>query len=212
MVYILKRCELDYGLASVVCFDPITGTLAAVASAVSAATTVAGTVMSVQGANQQASAAKQSAAYQAQQLEQQAQQTRAASQRQAIEHDRQTQLAQGQLVSRAAASGAGATDETVLGLGSSIAGRGEYEHLMAMFNGESTARGYDDAASAALYNGQIRSQAAKMTIPGTIVSGVGSLASKYSSGGFKLPDASGWFGASPSYTNGQLVGRKSVYG
>ncbi|PXA06181.1 hypothetical protein DD900_13220, partial [Staphylococcus pseudintermedius] len=80
------------------------------------------------GANAKASANSQAA-----QMDQQATQARASSQRTMMEHQRQTGLVQSQLQARAAASGAGAQDETVIKLGSDIAGRGEEQALMDLY-------------------------------------------------------------------------------
>jgi hypothetical protein len=163
-----------------------------IATAVSAVATIGSTIVGFAGAQQQAAAAKNDAAYKAKQMTMQAQESRAASQREALETTRRSQLAQSQLQARAAASGAGATDETVIGLGEAIAGRGEYERLMQMYKGENQARGYEDAGAAAIATGNAEAKGAKLKGFGTILSGVGSLAS--TAGDYynprKLPSAS----------------------
>lgn len=155
---------------------PCCGPLAAAATVISAVAGVAGTLVSMQGAQAAASAQNQAKQFEAAQREQQAQESRAASQRQALEHQRQGQLAQSQLQARAAASGAGASDETVIGLGEDIAGRSEYQRLMDMYTGENRARGYDDAAKASRMEGDAALTAGRYRSTGTLLSGVGSLA------------------------------------
>jgi hypothetical protein len=84
--------------------------------------------------------------FKAAQEDQAAQESRAASQRTALEKDRQATLLQSTLQANAAASGGGAADPTVVGLGQDIAGRGEYQSLMDMYTGENRARGIEDQA------------------------------------------------------------------
>ena len=105
-----------------------------------------------------------------------------------MEKRRQTALVQSQLQARAAASGAGAIDATVLKLGEDISGRGEQSALLDMANGESRARGMENQANAARVSGQNQRQGALLSAAGTIASGLGSAFGK-----FKLPggDAGG---------------------
>lgn len=155
---------------------PLCGPLGAVAGVVSAVAGVAGTLMSMQGAQAAAKAQNEAKQFEAQQREQQAQESRAAAQRQALERKRQGDLAQSSLQARAAASGAGAADETVIGLGEEIAGRSEYQRLMDMYTGENRARGYEDAAKAARMEGDAALTAGKYRSTGTLLSGIGGLA------------------------------------
>lgn len=155
--------------------------LGAVAGVVSALAGVAGTIVSMQGAQAAAAEQKKAKEFEAQQREQQAQESRAAAQREALERTRTTNLAQSSLQARAAASGAGSTDETVLGLGEDLAGRGEYQRLMEMYKGENRARGYQDAAMAARMEGDAAVKAGKYRAQGTLLSGIGSFASSLGS-------------------------------
>lgn len=147
-----------------------------VAAIVGATASLAGTVVSMQGARAAGAEQQKAKEFQAAQQEQQAQESRAAAQRQALERQRQTDLAKSTLQARAAASGAGATDETVLNLGEDLSGRGEYQRLMDIYTGENRARGYEDAAMASRMTGQAERQAANTRATGTLLSGIGSFA------------------------------------
>jgi aspartokinase len=148
--------------------------LAMIASVVSAVAGIGGTLVAAKGAAEAGAEQQRAREYEAKQREMQAQESRAASQRQALEKDRASRLAQSTLQSRAAASGAGATDETVLGLGEDIAGRGEYQRLMEMYTGENRARGLDDAAMGLRMTGAAEAKAGRTRATGTLLSGLGS--------------------------------------
>lgn len=154
------------------------GTLAGMGSAMAAGK--AGKI----GAALQGQAAMQSAEYRAKQLEQQAQEARASQQRVALETRRKGDIIQSTLRARAAAGGGGATDNTVLNLTGQIAGRTEYDALLEMYKGENAARGMQDAAKAARYQGQVgltaaglQGQAIDYQTRGTIAQSFGSLGS-----------------------------------
>lgn len=99
--------------------------------------------------------AEQDAEFQAKQAEQAAAIARASGQRDMFDVQRQTKLTSSTLQANAAASGGGASDENIVQLQKDIAGRGEYEALIAMFNGENTARGYEDTAAGLRYSGAV---------------------------------------------------------
>jgi aspartokinase len=145
-----------------------------IAGVVSAVAGIAGTLVAAKGAADAGEEQRRAREYEAKQREMQGQESRAASQRQALEKDRASRLAQSTLQSRAAASGAGATDETVLGLGEDIAGRGEYQRLMEMYTGENRARGLDDAAMGLRMTGAAEAKAGRTRATGTLLSGLGS--------------------------------------
>jgi hypothetical protein len=188
-MYIKQRYEHDYSQTAPLAQGP----LAAIAGVLSAVGSIVSTGISFMGAQQQASAAKQaavqaqiSAEYNAKQLESKAQQERAASQRTALETVRKGELTQSMLINRAAASGAGTTDESVLSLGEQIAGRSEYDRLADMFRGEDMARGLEDQAKAARYEGattaqgyRAQAQAYKLQGAATLASGASSFFTKY---------------------------------
>lgn len=115
--------------------------------AVGALTQFGGGMMQANSASAEGSAMAQKALYDASQLTQQAGQTRAASQQQAIELKRNTDLTLSHARAVAAASGAGATDPTVQSVRAQIRSRGEYDALSALYNGEERARGMENQAS-----------------------------------------------------------------
>lgn len=171
MIGIITRINLSpVREASVPCQGP----LAAIAGVVSAVAGVAGTLVAAKGAAQAGEEQRKAREYEAKQREMQAQESRAAAQRQAFERDRSEKLAQSTLQARAAASGAGATDETVIGLGEDIAGRSEYQKLMEMYTGENRARGLDDAAMGLRMTGAAEAKAGRTRATGTLLSGIGS--------------------------------------
>jgi hypothetical protein len=141
------------------------------------------------GGNAAASAGKsqQDAAYfKAAQEEQAAQESRAAAQRTALEKDRQSRLLQSTLQANAAASGGGAADPTIIGLGQDIAGRGEYQSLMDLYTGENRARGLEDQATgsrmsgdAALAEGKAKQSASYLSAAGTLIGSAGSAYKTY---------------------------------
>lgn len=180
----------DYGLsAQGVVFDPL--------SMLSMAFGMVGSL--VQSGAQQDAAAAEAASLdsQAKQLDQQATQARAAGQRQMIERQRQTDLTRSTLQARAAASGAGAEDDTVLGLDQGILGRGEEQALTELANGENQGRGLNDQAMAKRASAAAAINGGQMSSMGTLIGGIGTGFGKFantnptaraSANGFKLPD------------------------
>lgn len=156
-------------------FDPLTA-LTLVGGGLSAAGTIAGG-----GAAAAAGRSGQQASYfRAAQEDQQAQESRAASQRDALEKNRQTGLLLSKLQANAAGSGGGASDPGVLTLAGDIAGKGEYQELMNMFKGENRARGLEDSAigsrmtgDAALAEGIAKQRASYLSAAGTIIGSAG---------------------------------------
>lgn len=158
---------------------------------------IAGTVMSASGQMQSGAAAKaqgaaqQTAAnYNASQLDQQATAVRGQTSAQVSDNARQTQLIQSTVRARAAASGGGATDPSVVTLQSGIAGRGEYNNLALLYSGEEKAQGLNNQANVTRYTGQeqfdagINNQTAANTkAVASIFSGASSLYGKYGTGG-----------------------------
>lgn len=126
---------------------------------------------------------KGSARSQALQLEQQAGQDRASSQRAAVEQRRSARYVQSRLQALAAASGAGATDPTIVKLSNDIDAAGEYAALTAMYEGESTARGEEFAAQVARRTGKAAATASYAKAGSTLLSGASSWYDKYGGGG-----------------------------
>ena len=148
----------------------------------SSAATAAGTIAGGRAAQQAGLFAQQAADFRAQQEDQAAQESRASAQRSAFDKQRQARLLQSKLQARAAASGGGADDPTILGLAGDIAGRGEYEAFLDLFKGENRARGLEDSAIASRMSGlasrtegDARRRAANLSAAGTIIGGLGSM-------------------------------------
>jgi len=182
-----------------VCFDPITATIGAIGSLAAGSSgtlstigTIAGLVgtgVTALGTISAGNAANAAAKSEAAQLEQQATQARASYQRKAMQHQRQTELTMSQLQARAAASGAGADDPTVIKLGEEISGRGEEQALMDLYNGENTARGLEDRAVARRASGRAARTGSIYSAAGTIASGVGTGFQRFAGVSTRLPDA-----------------------
>lgn len=98
--------------------------------------------------------ADEAAEFQAGQADRQARTVRALAQRSAEERRRDTKAALATLRARAASSGGGATDQTILALEGDIAKRGEYLALSDMFAGEEQARGFEDVAKGLRFTGK----------------------------------------------------------
>lgn len=150
---------------------------------IAAVATILSTVVSAAGSIMSGNAANKAAKFEAAQMTQQAGQERAASQRQAIEQRRQAGLANSRVTAVAAASGAGATDASVLDIQGDNAATGEYNALSALYSGEEKARGLEMGAVAKRYEGANAAQAGKMQAVGTILSSGKSLYDIYGNGG-----------------------------
>jgi hypothetical protein len=201
MVRSLAGYDAPFGFTAmgVAFVDPVTA-MAALSGAASIGGTIAGMAgtsasmktqrqagaLAQAGAAEEGRAAVESANYRATQLRQQAQEARAAQQRVALETRRKGGLAQSTLRARAAAGGGGATDNSVLNLTGQIAGRTEYESLLEMYKGENAARGMEDAAEAAIYQGKVAERGAQykaagygFQTQGTLAASAGSMASQF---------------------------------
>lgn len=151
-----------------------------------AAVSAMGTLAGGRAAAAAGQSAMQAAEFTAAQQRQQANEALAVGQRGAFEKRREGDLLQSKLQARAAASGGGATDPTVIGLAEDIAGRAEEGALFEMFKGESKRRGLLDAAEgthlqglAALEEGQMKQRAARLSALGTVLGGAGSMFGTY---------------------------------
>lgn len=161
--------------------------LTAAGTAVSAAGTIA-------GGNAAADAGRrtqQSMEFRAKQEDQAANESRAVSQRSAMEKQREGRFALSSLQARAAASGGGADDPTIINLGGNIAQRSEFDALFDMSKGENRARGLEDEAvgsrltgDAAVAEGAAKQSASQLSAAGTIIGGAGSMYRTYN----KIPD------------------------
>jgi len=168
-------CVPGHGLC---CYDPITLTVLSVASTALAA---GGTLMGGAAAADAGARGQQAQEFKAQQEEMAAQESRAGAQRAAMESRRKGTFLQSTLQARAAASGGGADDPTVLNLGGDIAARSEYDALFDMYKGENRARGLEDQAMASRLTGdalkaegEAKRTASYLSADGTIIGGAGS--------------------------------------
>lgn len=114
--------------------------------------------------------------YQNQEYQQQAETATATGQRAMLEERRKTGLVESSLQARAAGAGGTATDPSVLGLGSQIAKRGEYNALMDLSQGQNQAAGLENQGSAAVYGGKIAKIGDEWSAAGTLAGGAGSFA------------------------------------
>lgn len=136
----------------------------------------AGTVIS---ANQQRNAGIQSqmnADFEASQMERQAGQELAVSQRQAEQARRESRYAQSRAQAVAAASGAGATDPTVVNLIGGIEKEGEYNALTALYNGQQNADALRTGGSIKRQTGKAYRSAGNTNAFATVLSGASSMA------------------------------------
>jgi hypothetical protein len=141
----------------------------------------------IAGANAQASAME----YQARVARQKATQEEAVGQRNALETQRKTKLAQSQLQARAAASGAGASDPTVVDLATGIEGRGKYMGGLQQWQGDNRAWDYRTDAVGKEASAQSVRSGGQLSAFGTILGGASSLFKTFSGnfGGSTLPSS-----------------------
>lgn len=150
--------------------DPLT-----IGAMLTAASGVIGAGATIAGGAQ----ANANAKFEAKQMRARAAEERAIAGRKAMEERRRGRLALSTLQANAAASGAGATDPTVLGLMSDIAGRAEYNALAETWSGEQRARGLMDSAAAAKASGKAAQRGSYLSAAGTILSSAGSMFSQF---------------------------------
>lgn len=146
----------------------------------------------------QGNAERGAANFQAAQMEQNAGQEKATSQRQAIEARREAGIANSAVRARAAASGGGADDPSVLNIEGHNAGVGEYEALTSLYQGDEAARQDLMGASAKRYGGAQARQASVFKAGSTLLSGG---KSAWDNGGSSLYDKYGNGGYTPAESN-----------
>lgn len=135
------------------------------------------------GTLMEGAANKQAAQSAAMQLEQNAGQSRAVSQREAAERRRSTRYLQSRAQAVAAASGAGASDPTVVNLIAGLEGEGEMGALASLFEGEEAARNMEYSAKVARRFGKAASTGASLKGASTILGGASSWYDKYGGSG-----------------------------
>lgn len=143
-----------------------------------------GTIAQAGAMRDQAQAERNAANYKAQVENQKAMEERASAQRQALATGRKTALVQSQIQARAAASGGGADDPSVISLASGVEREGSYQSLYSTYLGESRGRGLEDQAVLDRYSGEMKASNLESNANATILGGFGSLFGKFGSRGF----------------------------
>lgn len=148
-------------------------------SAIATIASLAGTAVSAIGTIAAGRAQKQAADHQAAQLEVDAKQERAKAQQEALAIARKKRLELSRIQARAAGSGFGAADPTVLDLTGEVAQYGTLSQQFARYGGE--VRGEDLKASAAgvRAQGAAALQRSTFNAAGTILGGVSSMFRRY---------------------------------
>jgi hypothetical protein len=171
--------------------------LAPIALGGSLLTSAIGAGMSAGGSLAAGANAQQMGQFQQQEYQQQGDSAVATAQRSMLEQQRQTKVVQSQLQARAAGDGGSATSGSVLNVSSQIAGRGEYNSLMDLSQGQNQAAGLTNMGDAALYQGNLANAMSKYSAAGSIAGGAGSMfstLSRFGSGG-------GGFGGGIGFNN-----------
>ena len=144
-------------------------------SAIATIASLAGTAVSAVGTIAAGRAQKQAADHQAAQLDVRAKEERATAQQKALEVARERRLALSRLQARAAASGFGATDPTILDLAGETAAYGTLRQQIARYGGEARAADLTASAEGARARGSAALQNAGFNAAGTILGGVSTM-------------------------------------
>jgi hypothetical protein len=97
---------------------------------------------------------KRAAEFQADQLRSNAGQAQASAQRQAYNEDEKTKLVMSEALARAAASGGGASDPTIVNMMAKTASEGAYRKAVALYMGDERAQQMELEASSREYSGK----------------------------------------------------------
>ena len=116
---------------------------------------------------------------QARQLRRNAGDTRAAGQRQAIDVRREIDVVQSRALALAAASGADASDPTIVNNIARLEGEGEYRALTALYNAETEALGQEDEARTKLKEANNVKKAGLIKGASSLISAGSTLAGRY---------------------------------
>lgn len=143
---------------------------------------LAGTGLQVMGSLQQGRAQQAALNFEAEQHKRQAAEERAASQRDALEKRRESQLAQSRQIAVAGASGAGVVNPSILDIYGETAQEGEYNAQAALYGGESRARGQLDQAAANRFKAKAAYKGSILEAGGQLFSGIGKTFGKSPSG------------------------------
>jgi hypothetical protein len=155
------------------------GATAAGAAGIGTALNLLGTGVSAGGQIISGQQAKKASKAEAAEFERIASEEKAAAQRKASEKRRQMNLLLSRSQAVSAASGAGATDPTVLATEGGIVEEGEYQAGVETYLGETRARGYQGKAALARAEGSDAAKSSLISAGGTILSGIGSYYDRY---------------------------------
>jgi hypothetical protein len=144
---------------------------------------VGGTVLSAMGELQAGKSAAQFGAAQNAAFQQQAGQVEAQGSQQAADAALQTKYVLSSVRARAAANGVSASGTTPVDIAGQIAARGSYNVLSALYSSQEKAAGLNFQGQLSQYEGQVKQQASKVSALSTVLSGIGSLATKYGNPG-----------------------------
>jgi hypothetical protein len=140
---------------------------------------IAGTALSaggsIIGGNSQSKALKSEAT----QFDASAGQYRASSQREAMDETRQGDLSASRVLALAAASGAGASDPTVINLIGNLSGESQYRALTALYNGDQKGRAAEAEAASRRAEAKGAKTAGILKAAGSIISSGSSLYDRY---------------------------------
>lgn len=149
-----------------------------------------GTAVSAFGTIAGAKAQSNALEYQAEAARRKGVQEVAVAQRKSLETKRKEEFAQSSLQAKASASGAGASDNTVVDLAGGLAKRGSYLSGLDLWQGKSNQWDFDVRAGALDAQADATRTAGNMSAFGTILGGASSFARSFGSqGGFTLPSA-----------------------
>lgn len=128
-------------------------------------------VLSVAGGVAGGISARRAGEYESQQADVAAGQAQAASQRAAQEQLRRGRFAASRAQAVAAASGAGASDPTVMDIIGDITAEGAYRSRLALYEGDDRARAYKERGKTAEFAGRSRQRAGYLQAAGAVAGG-----------------------------------------
>lgn len=158
-----------------------------------------GTAVSAMGTIAAGKAQQAAANYEAKQLEIKGKEEAAAAQVESQEQERRKKLALSSLQAKAATSGYSATDPTNLAIADEIAKYGTLQEQMSTYGGQVRKEGRFSQAVARRMEGKAAAQGARLSAMGTILGGIGGMASRMRS-------------SVPSYYSGSSGGYNYYYG
>lgn len=155
--------------------DPITASLAL--SGIGAGISAVGTIAGGNNAAALGQSQQNEANYQAAQLRENASSEIGAAQRQMLDTQQKTRLAQSKLTANAAGGGFTATAGSPEAISESIARRGSYEAAMQLFQGENASTGDLNRAAGVEMSGKIAAEGGEMQRQASYFTAAGNLAS-----------------------------------